>query len=127
HHFEAVVVGRVVAAGIGNAGTRLTYMGAKIHQRSGYGADVQCMDVAIVQATLQRAGKVRAAVAAVASHYQRVNPFFGGALGERQAEAVGESRIELRWHDASDVVSLENGVWQCGSRHSDFLYADCRS
>ena len=122
HHLEAVVLGRVVAAGDGHARTGLHGVRGEIHQRRGHLADIERIDALFQHAFLQRRRQHFAAEPAVATHDQRLDAGLAGAYRQRRAQRAGEAGVDQVGHGAADVVGLEyrSGEWRGGAHAGSF-------
>ncbi|MCY1519386.1 hypothetical protein D9M68_541360 [compost metagenome] len=112
HHLEAVVLGRIVAAGDRHARARLHDVGGEVDQGRGHHPDVQGIHAAFQHAFLQRHGQHFAAQAAVAADDQRLHALFARAGGQRRAQRAREAGVDQVRHGAADVIGLED----CGGK-----------
>src|SRR5690606_38648953 len=106
HHLETVVVGRVVAAGDGDARAAAVPVGGVVHQRGVRQAEVHRVDPARVQSRLVGVGQAAAAQPTVVADRHAAHAFAPGLGGQCQPEAVGEGFVDLPGHGAADVVGF---------------------
>ena len=110
HELEAVVVGRIVAAGDRDARAGIHQPRGEIQHGRGRHADVDHMQAGGAQAGLQRGRQLHAAQPAVARHHHRARAQLQRLHARRHAQAVGKARVDLLGHRATDVVGLENRI-----------------
>ena len=114
HHFQAVVVGRIVAAGDHHRAVGVELEGGEIHHRGGDAAHVDDVDAALLDAARQRCGKFHAGQAPVAADGDGVLAARGGFRADGVAYAFNDFGGEGFADDAADVVGLENFFGQSG-------------
>ena len=111
HHLQAVVLGRVVAAGDGHARATASQHRGEVHQRRGHHADVDHVHPGGTQPGRQRSRQRRARQPAVTAHHHLANAP-GSCLGaQRQADGRDGLFRQCGLDDAADVIGLEDG---CG-------------
>ena len=111
HHLQAVVFGRVVAAGDGHARATAGQHRGEVHQRRGHHADVDHVHPGGTQPGRQRSRQRRARQPAVTAHHHLADAP-GSCLGaQRQADGRDGLFRQCGLDDAADVIGLEDG---CG-------------
>ena len=76
HHFETVVIGRIVAAGNHYAAAAAFVDGCEVEHRGGNHADVEDVDAAVCKTALNLCHQAGAAQTAVATECDAGNAFF---------------------------------------------------
>ena len=105
---EAVVVGRVVAAGDRHAGARAQRVGPVVHQRRGREPDVDDVAAGGAQALDQRVGHRRAGQAAVAAHDDLAQALLVHQRADGLAQRLGHALVEALADHAAHVVGAED-------------------
>ena len=109
HHFQAVVLGRVVAAGDGHTRATAGQYRGEVHQRRGHHADVDHVHPGGTQPGRQRSRQRRARQPAVTAHHHLTDAP-GTCLGaQRQADGRDGLFRQCGLDNAADVIGLENG------------------
>ena len=113
HHFEAVVIGRVVAAGNHYAAAAAFVDGGIVEHRGGNHADVEHVDTAVGKAALDVLHQLGAADATVAAEGDFADVLRGGFGSDGFADKVG-SFVGQGFADyAADVVGFEDFTGDC--------------
>src|SRR5690606_2889182 len=108
HDLEAVVVGRVVAAGHGDAAAGTQVVGGEIHDRGRHHADIDHVAPGLAQALDQALDQLRSGQAAVAADHDVHQAFLGHDRADRLADVAGDLRGQLAADQAADVVGAED-------------------
>jgi hypothetical protein len=108
HHFQAVVVGRVVAAGHHDAAAGAEVVGGEVEHRRGDAADVDHVDAAFLQAARQRLGKRRTREPAVAADADGLLAALARLRADRLADGLDRGFRQRLVDDAANVVGLED-------------------
>src|SRR5947207_216336 len=106
---EAVVVGRVVAAGHLDAAVQVPVEEREVHERRGADADVEHADAGRRDARGDRGRVGIGGEAAVAADGHHAPARLGGEGAEGLAQAAREVGVEVLLGDAADVVLAEDG------------------
>ena len=114
HHLEAVVVGRIVAAGHHDARLRIQHVGTEVHHRRDDDAEVHHVHARRLQAVGERRRQGGAGQPPVAADHGAAFALGDDRRAEGQADLSGDGCIEGGADDATDIVSLENAG---GKRH----------
>ena len=110
HDLEAVVVGRVVAAGDGHAAAGAQVEAAEVHHRRGHQADVDDVAACLAQAGDQALGQFRARQAAVAADHDFVQALVEHQRTDRLADEFRHAGVQALPHHATDVVGAEDAA-----------------
>lgn len=110
HDLEAVVIGRVVAAGDGNGTAQAQFVGGEVGHRRGHHADVGDVDARHPEAIDQCAGHFRRGEPAVAPHGDAAQAFLAHPGPHRPADQAGDVGIERLADHATDVVGPEDAA-----------------
>ena len=122
HHFETVVIGRVVAAGNHHSTAAAFVDGGEIQHGCGDHADIEDVDAAVGKAALDVFHQFGTAQASVASECDAGDAFFGGSGGDGFADKVGGFVGQGFADNASDVVGFEDVA---GNICHDGFLCDC--
>ena len=112
HDLEAVVVGRIVAAGHRHAAAGAQVVGGEIHHRSGHHAHVDHVAAGLAQALDQAAGQLRAGQAAIAADHDVGQALVGHHVAHRLADPGGDLRGQFTADHAADVIGAEDARLQ---------------
>ncbi len=123
HHLQAVVVGRVVAAGDRDAGVAAEFVGGEVGDRGRHAADVDGVHAGGADAVHQRAGQFGAGQAAVAADGDRFLALLDGQRAEGVADLAHDVGGQGLVDDATNIVGLENfgGELGHGVASGDFV------
>ncbi len=121
-HLQAVVVGRVVAAGEHDAGAGAQGVGGVIQHRGRYHAEVGDVAPGLAQATDQGLDELRPGQAAVARHVDVLLAARLGLGAQGAADPVHGVDGQRLVDDATDIVGLEDGGIDGGSGHGHVLW-----
>ena len=122
-HLQAVVVGRVVAAGDRDAAIAAEFVGGEVGHRGRHAADVDGVHAGGTDAVHQRAGQFGAGQAAVAADGDGVLALFDGQRAEGVADLAHDIGGQGFIDDATNIVGLENfgGKLGHGVASGDFV------
>ncbi|KFB71375.1 MAG: hypothetical protein AW09_003477 [Candidatus Accumulibacter phosphatis] len=115
-HFQAIIVGWIVAAGDGNATLTTKFMRREVDHRCRHAADVDAVDAGHANAFHQRRRQLRSRQAAVTAHRDRALAALDGQRTEAMADAPDDVCGQGLADDAANVVGLEDFGGQ-GSVH----------
>ena len=107
-HFQAVVVGWVMAAGDRDAGIAAQFVGGEIGDRGRHATDIDGVHPGGADAVHQRTGQFGAGQAAVAADSNGALALFGGQRAEGVADPADDVGGQRFVDDASNVVGLED-------------------
>ena len=110
HHLQAVVLGRIVAAGDRHAGTGAELEGAVIDDRRGDHADVDDVDTGVTQALGERRRERGPGEPAIAADHRLVAAGGANPGAHRQTDRAHHVGAEVAIDDAADVVGLEDAA-----------------
>src|SRR6185436_18617732 len=121
HDLQPVVVGRVVAAGDGDAAAAAEVVRGEVGDRRRRHADVDHVGAGGIEAFGERLGELGAGKAAVASDRERGRVALAADGAERAADVAHDGRRERLADDAADVVGAEDfcrdfHAWKCWIR-----------
>ena len=108
HHLEAVIVGRIMAAGDGDAALRGELVRGEIAHRRGDHADVDDMGTARPDSVAQRASELGARIPPIARDDDRVAPALLRQRSERLPDSMDDRRRQRLADNPANVVSLED-------------------
>ncbi|EXI70623.1 MAG: hypothetical protein AW07_03953 [Candidatus Accumulibacter sp. SK-11] len=115
-HLQSVIVGRVVAAGDGDAALAAEFVRREVHHRRRHAADVDGVDAGHADAGHQGLRQFRARQASVAADRDGALAALGCQRTEAMPDAADDRRRQGLADDAADVVGLEDLLRQ-GSVH----------
>ena len=118
HHLEAIVVGRIVAAGDHDAGLGVQHVGAEIHHGRGDDAEVDHVDAGVLQTLRQGAGQFGAGEPAILADDDSAFALPDDGAAESVADLARDRCVERLADDAADVVGLEDTL---SESHSDVM------
>ena len=109
-HFEAVELGRIVAAGDLESAVGLQRGDGEVERGRGKRAHVHCGPTGVDDALPDAAGELRTGRPVIASDRdgRRASQPLPGHTGERLADGAGQLGRELPPHDPADVVLPED-------------------
>ena len=115
HHLQAVVVGRIVAAGDHDAGAGFSRLGRKVQHRRWHHADVDDFHAALGQALVQRLMQGRPRMTSIPARHRPIVAC-GQCFGAERASNLAHHRgIEVFIDDAANVVGggkcRDQAIW----------------
>ena len=108
HHFQAVVVGRIVASGDHDAGAGAQFVGREIEHAGGHHANVDDVHARGLDSRGQCPRQVRAGKPAVAPDDDGRNALAGRLAADRLTDGLNDFGCKCPADDATDVVGLED-------------------
>jgi hypothetical protein len=107
-HFQAVVIGRVVAAGDGDAAVTAQFVSGEVDDRCRHAADVNGVDPGHADSFHQCRRQFRSRQAPVAADGNRALAAFARQRAESMADASDDVGRQCLADDAANVVGLED-------------------